>query len=186
MVQYSFNEADAPKSLVVPAGDYLLHAVESELKQTKSGDGEYLRFRFAVASGPYMGSSVWMNFNVNNPSAIAVQIAQRQLGEFSRAVGVPHWTNTQDLHNKIFKATVIVETGQGAFGDQNTITKFMTDNSGVDPLRSGGDFQVEDQPSGAQAHTPGSSTHMANGSGMQQASHAAGASGRPDWGRNTG
>ncbi len=193
MVQFSFDEKDAPKSVVLPRGEYLLHAIESELKTTKRGDGQYLRFRFAVASGNSAGASVWMNFNVANPNDMAVQIGKRQLAEFSRAVGVPNWTNTQDLHNKVFKANVDIEPGTNGMEDSNTIKKFLRDESGVDPLRTGGNFDVENGPSGAQPHTVGGQQHAANGAGQPQSSHMANGAGggangggRPDWGQRTG
>jgi hypothetical protein len=83
----------------IPAGKYLAAIIESEMKPTKSGTGNYLQLTFQVLDGPHKGRLLWARLNLDNPNATAVQIAQGELSAICRAVGVlvPH--DSVELHN---------------------------------------------------------------------------------------
>jgi hypothetical protein len=83
----------------LPAGKYLAAIIESEMKPTKSGTGNYLQLTFQVLDGPHKGRLLWARLNLDNPNATAVQIAQAELSAICRAVGVlvPH--DSVELHN---------------------------------------------------------------------------------------
>lgn len=83
----------------LPAGKYLAAIIESEMKPTKSGTGNYLQLTFQVLDGPHKGRLLWARLNLDNPNATAVQIAQGELSAICRAVGVlvPH--DSVELHN---------------------------------------------------------------------------------------
>lgn len=83
----------------IPAGKYLAAIIESELKPTKSGTGNYLQLTFQVFDGPQKGRLLWTRLNLDNPNATAVQIAQGELSAICRAVSVlvPH--DSVELHN---------------------------------------------------------------------------------------
>jgi hypothetical protein len=93
----------------LPEGQYVMIAINSEWKPTKKGDGEYLQFVLEVLDGPFKGRKVWARLNLKNPNQTAVDIAQRELGSLCRAVGVIKPSNSSELHNKPFLATIGVE-----------------------------------------------------------------------------
>lgn len=90
----------------LPAGKYLAVIIESEMKPTKAGTGEFLQMTFQVLDGPHKGRFVWARLNLDNPNATAVQIAQADLAAICRAVGVLTPKDSTDLHNLPLTITV--------------------------------------------------------------------------------
>lgn len=83
----------------VPAGKYLAVIIESEMKPNKAGTGHYLQLTFAIIEGEHKGRFLWARLNLDNPNAVAVQIAKAELSAICRAVGVLAPTDSSDLHD---------------------------------------------------------------------------------------
>jgi hypothetical protein len=83
----------------IPAGKYEAVITESEMKPTKSGTGQYLQLTFQIIEGEYKNRLLWARLNLQNPNAIAVQIAQAELSAICRAVGVLAPKDSTELHN---------------------------------------------------------------------------------------
>jgi Protein of unknown function (DUF669) len=83
----------------LPAGKYLAAIIDSEMKPTRAGTGEYLQLTFEVLEGPHKGRRVWSRLNLVNPNAQAVKIGQAELSAVCRAVGVLAPSDSTDLHN---------------------------------------------------------------------------------------
>lgn len=110
MIQ-SFNPAEVPaddRSFgALPAGKYPVVVTESEIKQTKNNDGTYLDCTLEVIEGDGKGRKLWAKFNLQNPNAEAVRIAQRQLADMALAVGHQgELRDSADLHYKPLIARV--------------------------------------------------------------------------------
>jgi hypothetical protein len=107
-----FDASQVPEQqefTALPEGQYVMIATNSEWKATKKGTGEYLQFVFEVLDGPFKGRKAWARLNLKNPNQTAVDIAQRELGALCRAVGIIKPSNSSELHNKPFLATVGIE-----------------------------------------------------------------------------
>lgn len=83
----------------LPAGSYVAVVTESEMKPTKSGQGEYLQLTFQIVEGEHRGRILWDRLNLVNPTKAAVKIAQATLSAICRAVAVPRPNESADLHN---------------------------------------------------------------------------------------
>jgi hypothetical protein len=83
----------------IPAGKYLAVITESEMKPTKSGTGSLLQLTFQIIEGQYQNRLVWARLNLDNPNAVAVQIARADLSAICRAVGVTNPKDSAELHN---------------------------------------------------------------------------------------
>jgi len=83
----------------IPAGKYLAIITESEMKDTKSGDGKYLQFTFQVLEGEHKGRMLWTRLNLENNNATTVKIARAELSAICRAVQVMSPKDSVDLHN---------------------------------------------------------------------------------------
>lgn len=120
-------DATAPENQsqnsILPAGDYEVIAIASEVKQTKDGSGRFLSYQFQVTKGEYQNRRIFQRFNLWSQSEKAVAIARGQYSEFCRAVGVLTPEDSSDLHNKplLIKVKVRADTG---YGEQNDIAKF--------------------------------------------------------------
>lgn len=62
----------------IPAGDYQMQVIESELRDTKDGNGQMLVLTMEVMSGPSAGRKLWDRLNIRNQNADAQRIAQRK------------------------------------------------------------------------------------------------------------
>ena len=83
----------------VPAGRYLAAVVESDVRPTRAGDGQYVELRFEILGGDYRGRSVFTRLNLWNPSDAAVAMAQAELSSLCRAMGARHLVDTHELHD---------------------------------------------------------------------------------------
>ena len=107
----------------LPEGQYVMIATSSEWKPTKSGTGKYLQFVYEVLDGPFKGRKIWARLNLQNQNQTAVDIAQRELAALCRAVGVIKPTNSAELHNRPFLASVGIEVDDRK-RESNSVKKY--------------------------------------------------------------
>jgi len=109
MATLNFNANEVEPSTgydAVPAGKYQAVITDSEMKPTKTGNGQYLELTFELIEGDYKGRKVWARLNLENPNAQAVQIARADLSAICRAVNVPEPKDSIELHNLPLTITV--------------------------------------------------------------------------------
>lgn len=129
----------------IPIGNYKMVAKSSEWKDTKDRTGRYLKFEFEVIDGQHKGRKIWANYNLENKSQEAVQIARVELAALCRAVSLPSPNDTAELHNKPFMAKIGIRKGSGNYGPQNEIQGYEKLNgSASSPAAS--DSQSEETP----------------------------------------
>lgn len=95
----------------VPAGKYEAVIIESEMVPTKSGNGSFLKITFEIVSDEYKGRRLWARLNLFNSSAVAVDIAKKELSAICRAVGVMEPRDSSELHNIPLMLRVTVANG---------------------------------------------------------------------------
>jgi hypothetical protein len=83
----------------IPAGKYLAAIIDSKVKATKAGTGQYLELTFQILEGDLKGRQVWARLNLHNPNAQTVKIARGELSAICRAVGVMTPSDSVELHN---------------------------------------------------------------------------------------
>lgn len=110
------NQALSP----VPAGDYEVIIAASELLPTSSGTGRMLKLTLQITKGPFQNRKLFDNLNIDNPSAMAVQIARGTLSAICRAVGVLTPSDSSELHNRPLMAKVVVKPSE-EYGPQNKV-----------------------------------------------------------------
>ena len=136
MAEFSFNpdEVEDTGSDLLPAGQYIVQIIESELAPTKNGKGQRLNLTFEIVDGPHAKRRIWEGLNIFHENAQAQSISQRDLKRICVAVGhTGVLSNSEDLHFKPFRARVAVQTDKtGNFDPRNAI-------KGYEPLSKGGD-----------------------------------------------
>lgn len=80
----------------IPAGWYNAVINSAELKDTKSGTGQYINVRYDVTE-IHAGRVVFGMITVKNANAVAEQIGRQQLGELLRAIGKASVNDTDEL-----------------------------------------------------------------------------------------
>lgn len=128
-------EPSAPRE-ILPPGEYVIQIVESEMANTKAGDGQMLKLTMDIIDGPHSGRKLWDRLNLVNPNAQAVEIAQRTLSAICHATGKLQVSDSEQLHFIPLIATVKVKpAGNDKFGvyreAQNEIGGYKPANGGV-------------------------------------------------------
>jgi Protein of unknown function (DUF669) len=106
-----FNAADVEPATpfeVIPAGKYHVQIVRSEMRDTKSGSGQYLWLELSIMDGPYAERRLFERLNLVNQNEKAVEIAHRTLSAICHATGQMSVTESEQLHHKSMVATVKV------------------------------------------------------------------------------
>lgn len=122
--------SDMDFSVPMPAADYLVELVNTEVMESKSNaQNKYIAAEFSVIDGEFKGRRIWENFNMINTNHKAVKIAEELMGSLCRSVGIPTPRNgTKDLYNIPTIASVKIEKQKGDFPEKNKITKFTAPN----------------------------------------------------------
>lgn len=128
MATFNFNansvEPMQPRTYgPLPAGDYEMIIVKSDVKPTKAGTGQYMELEMQVIFGEHSGRRHWERLNVNNPSKQAEEIAKEALAALCFAVGVTDVEDTVQLHDIPFVAHVEIDRKEP---DRNKIVGYAT------------------------------------------------------------
>ena len=121
---FNANEVEPTSFEPLPAGKYLACIVESEMKATKSGAGQFLNLTFQVLDGEHKGRKLWARLNLKNPNPQAEQIARGQLSAICRAVGVMAPKDSLELHNLPLLVTVKIKKRDDTGDLQNEISGY--------------------------------------------------------------
>lgn len=94
---------------LLPSGKYVMHIVNSEMRSTKSGEGQYLWLELDILDGSHKGKKQWERLNLVNSNAQAVDISQRTLSAICRAIGKMQVSDSEMLHFQPMLVTVKVK-----------------------------------------------------------------------------
>lgn len=134
---------------VLPAGWYAMRIVASSLEAAKSNpQNQYVKLTFEVDETRHpelRGRKVFSNLNLWNKNPTAVQIAQGDLSAICRAIGVPQFQDTEELHGRPLAVKVTVRPPRGDWGEQNEVKGYEH----VDKhFKAGGKSSPKPQPAG--------------------------------------
>lgn len=121
----------------IPAGWYTAMIVDSEMKPTKNGTGEYLQLRLDVIDGDHQGRVLFDRLNLNNQNQTAVEIAQRQLSAICRAVGIMQPQDSSDLHDKPLRIKVTIRPAGNGYEASNEVKAYEPAQGGSTPAQGG-------------------------------------------------
>jgi len=128
MVAMTFNSADAPPAdndfAPIPAGEYPMRVIGSEMKATNDGTGQMLVLEMDITDGPSAGRKHWERFNLVNKNPQAVEIAQRSLAQLCTAVGKLAIADSEELHMLPFIGKMKVTPAKGQYGPGNQLAGY--------------------------------------------------------------
>ena len=84
----------------VPPGEYEVKIINSEYKESRSGNGGYLRMQYKIVDGPMIGRSVFDNLNLWHVDQKTREISQSRLKAIAKAIRHPNPSfirNTDEL-----------------------------------------------------------------------------------------
>lgn len=130
MAKLNFNASEvAPQQSGYeprPAGEYTMQVVNSDMRTTKSGTGQYLWLEFDILNGPVRGK-YFERLNLFNDNAKAVEIANRQLSAICNAVGLVSLQDSEQLHMKPLK--VVLKVSESKDGSLQNTAKYLPLNA---------------------------------------------------------
>lgn len=121
----------------IPAGDYKVQIITSEMVATKAGDGQMLKLELEIMEGDQSGRKLFDRLNLDNPNAQAVEIAQRALSSICHSVGVLSVQDSEELHFKPMIAVVTVSPPRGEYGPGNNIKLYKPVGESAPVAKSG-------------------------------------------------
>ena len=106
---------------MLPAGKYVVQIVESEMRVTSNGMGQFLWLMLDVLEGPYTGRKVFDQLNLVNQNPTTVEIAQRALSAICHATGKLQVSDSEELHLIPMTIQVTVKPPKNGYGERNAI-----------------------------------------------------------------
>ena len=130
------KEGQDDRSVMAP-GDYLMHIVKTEFKETKKKDGHYLACQLKVIEGENKGRVVFINLNLDNPNPVAVEIANKELNSICQACGLEGVEDSDELLNIPMSVKLKVKKGDAQWPDSNeTVSYAPADDYDADSASS--------------------------------------------------
>jgi len=100
--EHQSNDFDA-----VPPAWYPVIITKSDKTESKSTPGNsYLKVECTIADGPFKGRKLWTNLNLWNSNETAQRIAESDLADICRAVGIESPQESSRLHDIPFGVKV--------------------------------------------------------------------------------
>ena len=109
----------------IPLNIYPAIIKQSDIKTTKAKDGEYIRLTFTITKGDFKGRKIWNNYNINNPTIEAVEIAYKELASLCDALDIDGFIDTKDFHDIPLLVRVGIKEASGKFEAQNVIKEYI-------------------------------------------------------------
>lgn len=111
----------------LPPGWYAMQIVNSEIRQAKNSDGQYVWLELEVLEQHHpdlKGRRAWERLNLWNSNQQAVEISQRTLSAICRATGEMQVADTEQLHHKPLAVKLKVRPAEGNYEASNDITGY--------------------------------------------------------------
>ena len=78
-MSFDLSNVKAQGNETLAAGKYTVNVTNAELKDTKSGNGKYIKIELTVKDGDFTGRKIWSQINVVNANPKAEEIGRSQL-----------------------------------------------------------------------------------------------------------
>jgi len=131
----SSNQQGQDTNDVLPAGDYIMQIIQSEVRATKDGSGQYVWLEFDILDGEHQGRKYWDRLNIWNANPTAAEIANRALTSLTRACGLVAIEDTDELHFKPIKVRMGVSKRKDTGELQNRATYLQLHEGGAPQAR---------------------------------------------------
>jgi hypothetical protein len=110
----------------LPAGNYVVEVIESDVVDTKTGLGRQMKLTLKVVDGELEGRRVWANIMVRHQNEMAQRIGQQVIASLISAAGIGPIDDTEELHGIPVIAKVAIETDKtGQYEPRNVVKGFL-------------------------------------------------------------
>jgi Protein of unknown function (DUF669) len=116
---------DARLVKLIPAGEYHVQIIRSEMSDTTSSGEKYLWLELSIMDGPHAYIWLFDALNIVNTNKDAADIGREKLAAICRATGQMSVSDSEQLHNRSMIANVQVQHGSGVIGPWNTVAQYL-------------------------------------------------------------
>ncbi len=116
---------------LLPAGKYRAQIVESEMRVTRNGMGQFLWLMLDILDGEHRGRKIFDQLNLVNPNPTTVEIAQRTLSAICHATGKMHVSDSEELHLIPMTIQVKIKPPKNGYGESNAIAYLPPERGAV-------------------------------------------------------
>lgn len=117
---------------LLPAGKYRAQIVESEMRVTRNGMGQFLWLMLDILDGQHKGRKIFDQLNLVNPNPTTVEIAQRTLSAICHATGKMQVSDSEELHLIPMTIQVKIKPPKNGYGESNAIA-YLPPEAGGSP-----------------------------------------------------
>jgi len=118
---------------LLPAGKYRAQIVESEMRVTRNGMGQFLWLMLDILDGEHKGRKTFDQLNLVNPNPTTVEIAQRTLSAICHATGKMQVSDSEELHLIPMTIQVKVKPPKNGYGESNAINYLPPERGAMAP-----------------------------------------------------
>lgn len=119
----------------LPPGNYTVEISETEVADTKSGEGKILKIVHVVSEpAQFAGRKLFKRINIAHTNPQAEQIGRAELSALCRASGVTVLTDSDELIGRTVKVKVVVRPATDKYAEQNEIKAYETANGAPAPM----------------------------------------------------
>ena len=126
---------------LLPAGMYVAQIVESEMRVTKDGNGQFLWLMLDILEGPHRGRKLFDQLNLINSNPVTVDIGQRTLSAICHATGQIQVADSEELHLRPMTISISIKPPKNGYGERNAIQYVVPD-----AIKSGKSAMVRSAP----------------------------------------
>lgn len=109
----------------LPPGEYTVEVIDTDVRQTKAGTGEYISLTMRVVDGEFENRRIYSNINHINPNPKAQAIGDKQKAQICYALNITEGlSDTLQLHNIPMNVLVVIEEGSNGYGPRNSVKAF--------------------------------------------------------------
>ena len=123
--KFKTSEMDQPSNSFepLPVGLYEATITGADVKNTKSGTGQYIAIRFDITGPTHQGRIVFTNINIRNANPTAEKIGREQFASILLSGGIASVTDSDQLIGASMKIDLGIESS-AEYGDKNKIKSY--------------------------------------------------------------
>ena len=114
---------ESPSFDPVPPGEYTAVVKSAEMKDTKAGDGKYIKLRLDITGPTHTGRVLFSNVTVKNKTAQAETIGRGQLAAILASSGLAQFDHSDQMIGVNVAVDVIIKDDP-TYGRGNEVKRF--------------------------------------------------------------
>jgi hypothetical protein len=117
MASFTFDAAAVPLEEtsyeLIKEGSHPMIIFDTEPHRNEEKKSEGIKVQYKITGGPNEGRIIYDFINTVNANPKAVEIGQQTMGQICRALSLPGFEDTAELHNKAFRGFVKHKMNKG-------------------------------------------------------------------------